>query len=395
MQKLWLLIKGQGFMALLALVGFGLAIYTAFFYEKKPHLIFTASQPAKVFDIHQPMSGLEISYAGENLRGGQKNLWVMTVVLKNEGNAEVRKGDYDDRDPVGLTLKNGQLLEQPTVQSESKYIVKNLDLTRDGNSVHFAPIIVEPGESLTFNLLVLGNDAVKPEIIPTGKIAGTSGIGVRSSEDKTKSGVIRDLFYAERWWIQGLRGLAYTILFFVGMLIITGAPQVFAIPFQTHRDKKRKAERRGQMDRYRVGHSLSAHERALTNLYIESGVHLLRDAYQALTEISTRQRTIDELRTSLSETQIKDMESRYLSLSRSAIFQTRRLEDCGLADIRKMSLDQLENILAEIESLCSYLDIPVTDLSKKDFEAHDFVKVSRVSVQAGRHKIETVMEERP
>ncbi|MCK9814475.1 hypothetical protein M1B35_10115 [Pseudomonas sp. MAFF 302046] len=240
MQKLWLLIKGQGFMALLALVGFGLAIYTAFFYEKKPHLIFTASQPAKVFDIHQPIGGLEISYAGESLRGGQNNLWVMTVVLRNEGNAEVRIGDYDDRDPVGLALKNGQLLEQPTVQSESIYISKNLDLTRDNNSVHFSPIIIEPGESLTFNLLVLGNDAIKPKIIPTGKIAGMSEIDVRSSEDKTKSGVIKDLFYAERWWVQGLRGLAYTFLFFVGILIIAAIPQVFAIPFQAHRDKKKE-----------------------------------------------------------------------------------------------------------------------------------------------------------
>ncbi|MCK9814476.1 hypothetical protein M1B35_10120 [Pseudomonas sp. MAFF 302046] len=149
------------------------------------------------------------------------------------------------------------------------------------------------------------------------------------------------------------------------------------------------------MDRYRIGHSLSAHERALTNLYIESGIRLLRDAYQALTEISIRQRTIEELRPSLSDTQIQDIESRYLSLSRNAIYQTRRLEDCGLADIRKMSLDQLANILAEIESLCGYLDISVTDLNNADSEADDFIKVSRVSVQTGRHKIEAVMEERP
>ena len=395
MKKVWSLIKGQGFMAFLALVGFGLAIYTAFFYEKKPHLIFTVSQPAKVFDIHQPIGGLEISYGGESLRGGQNNLWVMTVVLRNEGNAEVRKGDYDDRDPVGLTLKNGQLLEQPTVQSESTYITKNLGLTRDGNSVHFAPIIVEPGESLTFNLLVLGNEATKPEVVPIGKIAGTSGIDVRSSEDKTKSGVMRDLFYAERWWVQGLRGPAYTFLFIAGILIFTTVPQVFAIPFQTRRDKRRKTERRGQMDRYRLGQPLSAQERILTTRYIEKGFRSLRDAYQALTEISTRQRAIEQFKPSLSEEQFQEMEKKYFSLSRDTVYEVRHLEEGGLADIRNMSLDQLITILTEIESMCIHLDIPVSDLTKEDFKVDDYLGQSTVRVQRVRRVTETVVEERP
>lgn len=394
MKKLWSLIKGQGFMALLALLGFGLAIYTAFFYEKKPHLIFTVSQPAKVFDIHQPIGGLDISYGGESLRSGQKNLWVMTVVLRNEGNAEVRKGDYDDRDPVGLTLKNGQLLEQPTVQSESTYITKNLGLTRDSSSVHFAPIIIEPGESLTLNLLVLGNDATKPEIVPIGKIAGTSGVGVRSSEDKTKSGVFRDIFYAERWWVQGLRGILYTLLLFIGIVIFAAVPQVFAIPFQARRDKKRKIERRGQVDLYRLGQPLSAQERILTARYIERGFRSLRDAYQALTEIKTRQRSIEQFRPSLSEEHFQDVEKKYLSLSRDTVYEIRKLEEGGLAEIRNMSLDQLSIILSEIESLCTHLNIPVSDLSKEDFNVGENFGLPIMDVRQTRTATKTVVEER-
>ncbi|CAH0216390.1 hypothetical protein [Pseudomonas brassicacearum] len=394
MKKMWSLIKGQGFMALLALVGFGLAIYTGFFYEKKPHLVFTVSQPTKVFDIHQPIGGLDISYAGESLRGGQKNLWVMTVVLRNEGNSEVRKGDYDDRDPVGLTLKNGQLLEQPTVQSDSTYITKNIELARDGNSVHFGPIIVEPGESLTLNLLVLGNEATKPEIVPIGKVAGTSGIDVRSSEDKTKSGVMRDMFYAERWWVQGLRGLAYTFLFVAGMLILTGVPQVFAIPFQASRDKRRKAERRGQMDRYRPGQPLSAQGRILTTIYIDKGFSALRRTYQAIAEISARQHAIEKFKTSLTEEQFQDVDKKYFSLSRDTIFQIERLEKVGLVNVRDMPLGQLTNFLAEIESLCVHLDIPVTDLSKEDPEEVEYHEFSTVRVNGTQLVRETIVKER-
>lgn len=355
-------------MALLALVGFGLAIYTAFFYEKKPHLVFTSSQPAKVLDIHRAIGGLEVSYGGENLRGGENNLWVMTVTLRNEGNAEVRKGDYDDRDPIGFSLENGQLLEQPSVQSESSYILKNLGLSRDGNSVSFAPVIIEPGESLTLSLLVLGADAMKPGIVPMGKIAGASEVGVRRAEDKTKSGVMGDLFYSERWWVQVLRAVAYTFIFLIGGAIVTMVPQIFAIPFQAHFDKKKKAQRRIQTNSYRPGHSLSSIERVLTDLYIERGERPIRDAYRGLAEVASHREVLEGVRSSLNDVQIKIIEDRCFSPSRDSIYKIERLEKCGIPNVRELTLDQLRMAISEVEALCIHLGLSVSEFKKNDLD---------------------------
>jgi hypothetical protein len=368
MKQVWLIIKGAGFMALLALVGFALAIYTAFFYEKKPRLVFTASQPAKVLDVHRPIGGLEISYGGESLRGGENNLWLMSVVLRNEGNAEVRTGDYDVRDPVGLILINGQLLEQPSVQSESNYITKNLGVVRDGNSVHFAPVIIEPGEALTLSMIVLGSGAKQPELRPVGKVAGTPGVELLRADDKTKSGVLRDIFYAERWWVQALRAMIYPFVFLIGVLAFAAIPQAFLIPFVAHRDKKKKNERRRQINTYRQGHSLSAMERVLTNLYVDRGFREIREAYQGLSEIASHHRAMESLRASLDETQIQNLEGRYFSLSRDALRRARVLEDNGFPDIRTLPSNQLMSLLSEIEALSTHLKVPVSELTRTDFD---------------------------
>jgi|GEM_PF-2111906 len=355
MAKVWSFIKGAGFMAFLALVGFVLSIYLGFFYDKKPHLVYTVSQPTKVFDIHQALGGLEISYAGESLRGGQKTLWVMTVILKNEGNAEVTKGDYDDRDPLGVSVKNGQLLEQPTFQSDSSYISKNLGMTREANSVHFAPIIIEPGDSLSISMLVLGTETTKPEIIPTGKIAGASALEVRSAEDKTQTGIFKDLFYSERWWIQGLRGPVYALLFMIGGGIIAVLVQALIIPFEIMKDKKEKNLRHAKVARYRLGQPLSAAERVFTKLYDEQGFRPILNAYHALAEVCTHQIDLDRIKHALEPKQVTLMKLKYFSVSSQTDSEIQKLEDHGLSGVRSMSMEQVTTILREIEGLASHL----------------------------------------
>ncbi len=356
MTKVWSFIKGAGFMAFLALVGFVLSLYLGFFYDKKPHLVFTVSQPTKVFDVHQALGGLEISYAGESLRGGQKTLWVMTVVLKNEGNAEVRKGDYDDRDPLGLSVRNGQLLEQPTFQSDSSYISKNVGVTRESNGVHFAPIIIEPGDSLTLSMLVLGTETTRPEIVPTGKIAGASALEVRSAEDRTQTGIFKDLFYSERWWIQGLRGPVYTILLIIGVGMTVAFFQALSVPFKMMKDKRIKNDRHAKVERYRPSQPLSAAERVLTKLYIEQGFHPIWYAYHALREVHSVQKDLERIKPALEPDQLELLETKYFSVSSKTESEVRQLENHGLLGLRTMSLEQVSTMLREIEGLASHLE---------------------------------------
>ncbi len=363
MKKFWGIVTGKSFMALLALVGFGLAIYTAFFYERKPHLVFSASTPTKVFDVHQPIGGLEISYGGENLRGGRSNLWVMSVTLRNEGNAEVGMGDYDARELLGIRVLDGQLLEQPAVQSESKYILRNVGLVRSANDVRFSPFIIEPGESVTLSLLILGSDTVRPKIAATGRVAGASEVEVRSADSGVQSGIIKDAFYAERWWIQLIRILAYSLLFVLLMAALAVASTLAVAPLEKAREKRKRADRREKVDGFRLGDSLSAEERSLAGLYLEGGMSALGEANRTILRLLERQKVIEDLTSGLGAERFKEIAADYFSLSWAMREGVDDLEKGGLIGLQEMEVAQLRALLDVIEKLRAHFD-PAFDLNE-------------------------------
>lgn len=160
----------------------GLGYLHCVFYERKPELSISVDAMSKVFDLYRPVGGLEVSYAGENLRSSKKNLWVLTATIKNIGNAEVRKGDYDDKVPLGLEIGGAVIAERPTLKTNVDYLAKNLSISATGNRILFSPVILEPGESFEITTLLLGSESVKPSIVPIGKLAGIKSIALSTPE---------------------------------------------------------------------------------------------------------------------------------------------------------------------------------------------------------------------
>lgn len=280
MKKIWSWLVSPTAGGVVGIIGLGLAVYATFIYERKPELSVSVESVSKVFDLHRPVGGLEVSYAGENLRSSKKNLWVLTVSIKNVGNSEVRKGDYDDRAPLGLEVLGATIAERPTLKAGVGYISKNLSATVDGDRVLFSPVILEPGDSFEVALLLLGSKSARPAVLPVGKVAGIRSIALVTPESpKSGKSIWSQAVSAEDFLAQPLRWAIYffgTIVVFVMVAVA-----VFAIssPFEKIGEKKAERERRRRVQDYRRHQELKRESRYLLDRYVAEGeVGLIRVA---------------------------------------------------------------------------------------------------------------------
>jgi len=263
-------------------VGFVLSVYTAFYYEKRPDIVVTIDTFSKVVDVARPVGGLEISYAGQDLRQTQKTLWVLTATIKNNGNAELRRGDYDDKAPLGLEFGDAVVVDRPSVKTKSTYLQKNLMVTVEQGRLLFSPVIVEAGEAFEVTALVLGSNTVRPAVTVVGKIAGAQTITLVSPESTPKDGVWQQAVLSGGPLVQLVRLPVYS----VGALFVIAVVVMFAFtimrPFAARQERKDMVTRQAQVRAFKPGESISPAIRFLGDLYISKGERGLGWAAQAL-----------------------------------------------------------------------------------------------------------------
>jgi hypothetical protein len=173
--QVWDFLKSASGAAILAIVGFAIGIY-GLLVEHEAELRISGISLSTVFDIHQAVGGLEVSYAGENLRTSKKTLWSATLTMQNTGKASIRKGDFDELAPVGLLITNGEIVDKPTSNGSNEYINKNIRILATKNELTISPIILEPNDFVRMNFLILGPEGAPPSIAAKGKIAGIRAI---------------------------------------------------------------------------------------------------------------------------------------------------------------------------------------------------------------------------
>jgi len=111
------------------------AIYLAA-HEKRPHVSYEIVGDSKVLDVHQPVKELEIRYRGEDIYAQRKNLRVLTITIRNDGEVHIRQTDFDESMPWGLQLNGGQLVDVPKLVScNSDYIRDNINLQTTTNNL--------------------------------------------------------------------------------------------------------------------------------------------------------------------------------------------------------------------------------------------------------------------
>lgn len=273
--KIWSVISSKSAMAILAIFSIGFSVYQSLFFERSGEIIFSLDPPAKVFDIHRPVGGLEISYSGENLRDSKKTLWIVNATLQNNGNAVIKKGDFDSKAPLGLTIGEGEIVDTPSLRSNNEYLKDNFQATISGPKLIFTPTILEPADTVYISFLVLGPENTSPTIRALGKIAGLKSLPIVTTETEKNNSIWLQVFYADRWWIQVIRTFVYAIGLVVSMMLIVALGVAISAPISSMKNRKNKQELQNKLTNYRQGEDLSAETRALHLFILDHGVFRL------------------------------------------------------------------------------------------------------------------------
>lgn len=364
MKKIWGWLISPAVAGVIGFVGLALAIYTAFIYERKPEISISVDAMSKVFDLYRPVGGLEVSYAGENLRSSKKNLWVLTATIKNVGNAEVRKADYDDKVPLGLEIGGAVIAERPTLKTNVDYLAKNLGISVTESRLFFSPVILEAGESFEVTTLLLGSESAKPSVAPIGKLAGIKSIVLSTPESPSPGkSVWSQAIEATSVWVHPIRWFIYFFgpFFAIGLLVALFA---FVMdPFEKLKDQKKVTERQRRISDYRQYEELGRESRYLINEYVAKGRAGLAPIARYLRMYARRRALLETLTGKLDEMELEKL-VRYAAPYRQGEDAT---EDClksvKLAEGDGVHVKVSGELREALADLCRFLDIDLESLS--------------------------------
>lgn len=154
-------------------------IYLAL-HRRAPLVIYEIQSIANVFNVHRPLPELTILFNGENIRDKGKNLQIVTLALRNQGDEDVLQGAYDNTQSFGLRLPNAQVIGMPrVVRGDNEYLLQHLNpRVSTSNVVEFNKVIIERGKSAIIEMVVLHDQSQALTFEPFGKIAGQDSIYV-------------------------------------------------------------------------------------------------------------------------------------------------------------------------------------------------------------------------
>lgn len=394
LSHLWNVIKSPSSMALLAVIGFALAIYQGFFYERRGEILVSVDALSRVFDVHKPIGGLDISYAGENLRSAKKALWVATFSIRNSGNAEIRKGDYDDNAPFGFQVVGAEVVDQPTIKTSVEYLKQNLKLKTDKDHVILSPVVLEPQDVIQISMLLLGPETSKPKLIPIGKIAGIRDVQVNLDVGNSDKSVWKRVSQADSVWIQPIRMVVYSLAGLVAILLFGGLIAAISSPIERIKKKKASAERQKRVLKYRPNESLEREERFLIDVYAERGEDSLFELNDLIIEMKERSELIGHLVDKLDEQALKEYVKKILPFSYRSKKWITVLEEANLISFEGAKPIFSPTLETSIKDLADYLKVDLSMTQAPDIIFHEDNSIEYLETRARLEAARAIRMER-
>ncbi len=199
----------MGFLGFLATI---IAIYT-FLFPNKIELSYEIISETNLLEIDEDVPNLSIQYAGEDLKATNANLGIITLSIKNNGEATLLKNYYDVNDLWGFHINGGRIIEIPKViNSNNDYLKRNILINlKSETEVRFSDVILEPNDYFIIKFSYLYTNGKSPEIIPIGKIAEVKTINISTRDDDQKKSKFLEAFQGDIV-VQILRSIAYLLL---------------------------------------------------------------------------------------------------------------------------------------------------------------------------------------
>ena len=131
------------------------------YYAEHPNITFDIVNDANVLDVHKPLSELNIYFQGEDIQQSNLNLRIISVKIENTGNVDILQNFYDENDIFGLKINNGQIIESRLINSNSEYLMSNLNLKTVNNTLELSKPIFEENKYFIVEILILHGDCRK------------------------------------------------------------------------------------------------------------------------------------------------------------------------------------------------------------------------------------------
>jgi len=274
LKRVWAIASSRTAMAIIAFASVAFGIYQTFFYERRGEILTTASPFSKVYDVHQDIGGLDVSYGGLSLKESRKVLWSTTITMKNVGNAVLRRDDFDSQEPLLIKVEHAEIAAPPALSHSSPYLAKHLSHDVTQTEVKFAPTIWEAGETVTVSLVLLASEGELPELSTHGKIVGHQKAPVLRSSESTAPLEVplwSAAFSSYSPVVQTARTLGYGVFFILFVLFIIGFLVTTTTWINRIRDVPRRRKRTAEALEFVAGLTDPVVRRLASTRYIEDG----------------------------------------------------------------------------------------------------------------------------
>lgn len=345
--KLWEYLNSKFFFTIATIFSIVFGIYGTFFYERSKDLTITQSFLGKVFDVHQPVGGLEISYAGENLRGSKKTLWAANITIANTGKTGIKIDDFDTRYPIGIEVKAGQIVDTPKYLANNTYLHKFINLNVTKQKILISPIIIEPIQQINLSFIILGSENQKPEINTVGVIAGIGEVKklvvIEPLEDKSKESFVTKVLTFVAY--------AFTLLLICSL--------IYAIIIEPIIEFFRRKERFNLIKKYKINEAINKETRFLIELFHTEGKNSLVRLVRQIQDIENQNliiASLNHINDEVKKSKIKKMINR---------IKARKLISSGIAVNQEDKIILSTELSSSLSDLFDYLKIDQNEIEKE------------------------------
>lgn len=249
------------------------------------------------------------------------------------------------------------------ISSQNEYLESNLQPSVSSERIVFSPVIFEPRDSFTVNLLILGDNATVPSLVAVGKIAGAPPIRYATPESPNANKTLwQRLTEADAYWIHIVRFFVY---FFCGMLTISLIALLIGAlssPFRTLNAWRMKKKRINAVRDYRRGENMDWEDRAISEVYIESGLAPLININEAIDSSKKRISLINELALINTDEHLNDIIKRATPIR---VSKADEVISRGLLSFDGIQPQWTAGAESALKGLCAHLSLEIESIVKE------------------------------
>ncbi|MEP7005975.1 MAG: hypothetical protein ABI810_08335 [Sphingomonas bacterium] len=211
----------------LGIIGFllGLPPVADMAFGKRVSLTLDVVSQIPVFAVRQPVPGLSVQLNSQDLTQTRRDLVAVRLRLRNDGEVSINARNTTAKDPLGFSVKGGQVVRLYGLSTTSDHLRKLANPQRNGNIFTLpAGLIVDPGDFVQFDLLIVRPVNGNLSFISLGKVEGLKSIGVGRADMTPPAPNAAAVAWSGGFLPQLLRTLTYPFIAIalIAAIIFTG-----------------------------------------------------------------------------------------------------------------------------------------------------------------------------